>query len=129
MELISPYSYSSPSASTMTAIGALWLVFAQAVGFAVGGYVAARLRRPPAGIHTDEVKFRDGANGLVVWAIGVVVSFFIIVGAVDKIGSAAGTAATGTAAIGVGAAAAVSQAPSVDYFTDSLLAAESAKRG
>jgi hypothetical protein len=119
MELVSPYSYSSPSAGTMTVMGALWLVFAQAVGFAVGGYVAARLRRLPAGLHTDEVKFRDGANGLVVWAIGVVVSFFIIVAAVDKIGSAAGTAAAGTAAIG--AAGAASQAPSVDYFTDALL--------
>ena len=119
MELVSPYSYSSPSAGTMTVIGALWLVFAQAVGFAVGGYVAARLRRPPAGLHTDEVKFRDGANGLVVWAIGVVVTFFIIVSAVNKIGAAAGTAAAGTAALGTAGAA--SQAPSIDYFTDSLL--------
>ncbi len=49
MELVSPYSYSSsPSASTMTAIGAVWLVFAQAVGFATGGYVAGRMRRSPA---------------------------------------------------------------------------------
>ena len=43
MELVSPYSYSSSaSASTMTVIGAVWLVFAQAVGFATGGYVAGR---------------------------------------------------------------------------------------
>ncbi len=46
MAVVSPYSYSSSaSASTMTVIGAVWLVFAQAVGFAVGGYVAGRLRR------------------------------------------------------------------------------------
>jgi hypothetical protein len=120
MELVSPYSYSSSaSAGTMTVLGAVWLVFAQAIGFATGGYVAARLRRPPAGIHSHEVKFRDGANGLVVWAIGVVVSFFIIVSAVDKVGSAAGTAAAGTAF--AGAAGAASQTPSMDYFTDSLL--------
>ncbi len=73
MSVISPYSYSSsPSAGTMTVIGALWLVFAQAVGFATGGYVAGRLRRAPTSMHTDEVNFRDGANGLIVWAIGVV---------------------------------------------------------
>src|SRR6202167_1549496 len=104
MEVVSPYSSSSPSAGTMTAIGALWLVFAQAVGFAVGGYVAGRLRRPPANMHTAEVKFRDGANGLVVWAIGVVLSFFILASAIDKVGSAAGTAVAGTAGVGLGSA-------------------------
>ncbi len=120
MEVVSPYSSSSsPSASTMTVIGALWLVFAQAVGFAVGGYVAGRLRRPPAAMHSSEVKFRDGANGLVVWAIGVVVGSLILAGAINKIGSAAGTALTGTAAVGIAGAA--SQAPSMDYFTDMLL--------
>jgi hypothetical protein len=119
MVVASPYSSSSPSASTMTIIGALWLVFAQAVGFAVGGYVAGRLRRPPANMHTAEVKFRDGANGLVVWAIGVVLSFFILASAIDKVGSAAGTAVAGTAAVGLAGAA--TQAPSMDYFTDMLL--------
>jgi hypothetical protein len=122
MELVSPYSYSSsPSASTMTAIGAVWLVFAQAVGFATGGYVAGRMRRSPAPLHSDEVKFRDGANGLVVWAIGVVVTFFIIVAAVGKVGSATGSAAAGLGATGVGLATASSQSPSVDYFSDALL--------
>ena len=122
MELVSPYSYSSsPSANTMTAIGAVWLVFAQAVGFATGGYVAGRMRRSPAQLHTDEVKFRDGANGLVVWAIGVVVTFFIIVAAVGKVGSATGSAAASLGATGVGIATASSQSPSVDYFSDALL--------
>lgn len=120
MELVSPYSYSSsPSASTMTVIGAVWLVFAQAVGFATGGYVAGRIRRTPTPLHSDEVKFRDGANGLVVWAIGVVVTFFILVALVGKVSSAVGSAATGAASVGVASAA--SQTPSVDYFSDALL--------
>jgi hypothetical protein len=118
MVLVSPYSYSSPSASTMTIIGALWLVFAQAVGFATGGYVAGRLRRPPTPMHDNEVKFRDGAHGLVVWAIGVVVSSLILAAAVEKIGAAAGTAAAGATVIGAGAA---SQSPSIAYLTDTLL--------
>jgi hypothetical protein len=123
MVLVSPYSYSGPSASTMTVIGALWLVFAQAVGFATGGYVAGRLRRPPAALHDDEVRFRDGANGLVVWAIGVIVASLVVAGAVEKIGAAAGTAGTvvaGGAAAGAGAGAA-NQSQSVAYFTDVLL--------
>lgn len=122
MELVSPYSYSSSaSASTMTVIGAVWLVFAQAVGFATGGYVAGRIRRSPAALHTDEVKFRDGANGLVVWAIGVVITFFVLVTVVGKIGSATGSAAASIGSTAVGIAGTTSQSPSVDYFSDTLL--------
>lgn len=118
MELVSPYPYAgAASASTMTVIGALWLVFAQAVSFATGGYVAGRLRRSPTPMHTDEVKFRDGANGLIVWAIGVAVTSVVLAGTVAKVSSAAGSAA-GTAAISL---ASQTQAPSLDYFTDELL--------
>jgi hypothetical protein len=117
--LASPFS-SAPSAGTLTVLGAVWLVFSQAVGFATGGYVAGRLRRDPAPIHDGETKFRDGANGLVVWAIGVVVSSLLLVGAAEKAGSAAATTATaGAAAAGV--AGASGQPSSMDYFTDSLL--------
>ncbi len=118
--LASPFS-SSPSGSTLTIMGAVWLVFSQGVGFATGGYIAGRLRTSPGRWHSGEVKFRDGANGLVVWAIGVVISMLLLAGAVGKITSAAGTAAaTGGAAAVAGAAAGASQ-PSMDYFSDTLL--------
>lgn len=121
MAVVSPYSYSSPSATTMTVIGAVWLVFAQAVGYAVGGYVAGRARRVPTAMHTDEVKFRDGANGLVVWAIGVFVTAIVLVAAANKVENAAGNAAIGTLAVGTAGTSAVGQGPSVNYFTDTLL--------
>lgn len=117
MAVASPYA-SSPSVETMTVIGALWLVFAQAVGFAVGGYVAGRARRVPAGLHANEVKFRDGANGLVVWAVGVVVTALVLAVGVNKIGSATGQAA-GVAALS--ASSAGTQAPTVGYYSDMLL--------
>jgi hypothetical protein len=119
LSLASPFS-SSPSASSLTVMGAVWLVFAQAIGFATGGYMAGRLRANPGRWHSGEVKFRDAANGLVVWAIGVLVSLLLIAGAAGKIGSAAGTAVTGTVAA-AGAAAAAAGAPSMDYFADTLL--------
>jgi hypothetical protein len=72
-------------------------------------------------LHTDEVKFRDGANGLVVWAIGVVITFFVLVTVVGKIGSATGSAAAGIGSTAVGLAGPTSQSPSVDYFSDTLL--------
>jgi len=96
LSLASPFS-SSPSASSLTIMGAVWLVLAQGIGYATGGYIAGRLRTNPALAHTGEVKFRDAANGLVVWAIGVVVSMLLLVGAAGKAGSAAaGVAATAT---------------------------------
>jgi hypothetical protein len=115
MSLASPYSY-SPSGSTLTIVGAVWLVFAQAIGFAVGGYIAGRLRRDPAEVRTSEVKFRDGANGLTVWAIGVAVSTIVIASAAGKVGSAAENA-VGAANL----ATMAGQGPSMDYFVDSLL--------
>src|ERR1700683_1152383 len=116
MSLASPYSY-SPSGSTLTIMGAVWLVFAQAIGFAVGGYIAGRLRRDPAELRTAEVKFRDGANGLTVWAIGVAVSTLVIAGAAGKIGNAA----ENTAGAATSLTASAGQWPSMDYFVDSLL--------
>jgi len=116
LSLASPYAY-SPSGGTLTIMGAIWLVFAQAIGFAVGGYVAGRLRRDPALLRTAEVKFRDGANGLTVWAIGVVVSMVLIAAAAGRIGSAAENATDGAANL----AALAGQRPSMDYFVDSLL--------
>ena len=116
--LASPFS-SSPSSSTLTILGAVWLVFAQGVGFATGGYMAGRLRANPGRWHTGEVKFRDAANGLVVWAIGVVLSMLLLAGAVSKVTSAAATA--GGAAATAGAVAGVTQPSSLDYYTDMLL--------
>jgi hypothetical protein len=119
LSLASPFS-SSPSATTLTVIGALWLVFSQAVGFATGGYVAGRLRREPMPVHTGETNFRDGASGLIVWAICVAVTSLLLVGAAEKAGSAAATtAAAGAAAVGVTGAS--SQSSTIDYYTDALL--------
>lgn len=39
-----------------------------------GGYLAGRLRTKWAGIHTDEVYFRDTAHGFLAWAVAVVVT-------------------------------------------------------
>src|SRR5262245_63466195 len=45
---------------------------AQTMGFAAGGYLAGRLRSPAYDGVIGETTFRDAAEGLVVWAIGVV---------------------------------------------------------
>jgi hypothetical protein len=113
--MASPFAY-SPSAGTLTVLGAVWLVFAQACGYAAGGFVAGRLRTNPSVVHSSEVKFRDGANGLVVWAIGVVLSSLLVVSAAGGIGKTTADVATATAG-----------GQSGDYFVDTLLRADPQK--
>src|SRR6184192_3128090 len=64
--------YGGPSVTSMTIAAAVWLVMAETMGFAAGGYLAGRLRSPAYDGVIGETKFRDAAEGMVVWAIGVV---------------------------------------------------------
>ena len=62
--------FSGPSSGTMTIIGAMWLIIAQSIGYATGGYLAARLRIRDH-IPGDETMFRDAAHGFMAWVVGV----------------------------------------------------------
>lgn len=89
----------------------LWLVVTLVVSFLAGGYIAGRMRRRLDDATSDEVSARDGINGLVVWALGILLTGWIAAGAIGGVASVAGTAATavgsavGGAAQGIGAAA------------------------
>jgi hypothetical protein len=69
---VSPWSNIEATASTVKAEAVIWLIFTQIIAFAMGGYLAGRLRTKCVDIHTDEVYFRDTAHGLLVWAVGIV---------------------------------------------------------
>jgi hypothetical protein len=62
----------SPIAAATTIAGAIWLVLAQTLGFAAGGFTAGRLRLNLGTVPSAETRFRDGANGFMVWAVGAV---------------------------------------------------------
>ena len=53
---------------------ALWLLWVQVSSFIGGGYVAGRLRRRIGDAKQHEVEMRDGAHGLIVWALGVLLA-------------------------------------------------------
>jgi hypothetical protein len=92
LAVASPYG-SGPSATTLTLIGAVWLVMAQALGFACGGYLAARVRPRAVDDVRDEGTFRDAAHGLVVWALGVtLVALMVIAAARSPLNAAIGAA-------------------------------------
>jgi hypothetical protein len=113
-------------------VGAIvWLVVVQIISAGLGGYIAGRLRTKWVDTHSDEVYFRDTAHGFLVWAVGAVVSAFLL-------GSGLSAAVSGVAKAGASAAAGLGSAvgsvassategggsgtmgQSTQYFVDSL---------
>lgn len=54
-------------------LSGLYLVLVAIVSLGVGGYIAGRMRAPVDAV-PDEVEFRDGVLGLLVWAIAMVLT-------------------------------------------------------
>jgi len=71
LSLVSPYH--GPSPAIFYVALALWVTWITVSSFVAGGYVTGRLRRPIDGTTPHEVQIRDGAHGLVVWAVAVVI--------------------------------------------------------
>ncbi len=135
MSSVSPWAREGASASAIGIATILWLSFTQLAASGLGGYLAGRLRTKWAGVHTDEVYFRDTAHGFLAWAVATLLTAALLSSAVGAIlgasvqaGSAvAGGAATAAAAAGGSAgAASTSQSGSgsstgpLGYFVDSL---------
>jgi hypothetical protein len=60
-------------------ISGIYLVFVSLSAFALGGYIAGRVRLP-LGAVTMESEFRDGMNGLVMWGVAVVIAAVMALG-------------------------------------------------
>jgi hypothetical protein len=75
----------------------LFLILTALASFALGGYLAGRLRTKWGAATSDEIDFRDGAHGLLVWALAVLIGGLIAaVTAASVLGRATPAAASGT---------------------------------
>src|SRR5579872_5976928 len=74
LSAVSPWSNVGLTATAAGAIAIAWLVIIEIIASAFGGYLAGRLRTKWTLIHTDEIFFRDTANGFLAWAVALVVS-------------------------------------------------------
>jgi hypothetical protein len=63
--------------ATFFSLGAIYVLAAQAFGFAAGGHVAGRLIGPAVETKKEE-ELRAGAHGLLVWAIAVVAGLVLL---------------------------------------------------
>ena len=136
---VSPWSNNNPSVTTFTVLAAAWFIAVELFACGVGGYIAGRLRSGWARVHTDEVFFRDTAHGLLVWAVGAVITAVILAWAASSaVSGAAHVASAATEAVGEAAGAATGQAASqavssvadpTAYFTDMLWRSDKPAQG
>ena len=114
---VSPWSNNGASASAIGSGAIAWLILTQIVASALGGYLGGRLRTKWAGVHTDEVYFRDTAHGLLVWAVGMVITAgFLASAAASFAGAQRNAVATNPTQD--------SALDSTAYFVDTLLRAD-----
>jgi hypothetical protein len=63
-------------------LSGLWLLLTAVASFALGGYLAGRLRATWDTTTADEVEFRDGIHGVLVWALAILIGASLALGAV-----------------------------------------------
>jgi hypothetical protein len=119
--VVSPWAGEGVSATTFQVGAGLYLVAVSMLAFTIGGYLAGRLRIKWAGVHNDEIYFRDTAHGLVVWALATVLS-------AAALGSAT-TNILGGAASGLTPAVTAVASNATDGYVDALLRADPTPSG
>ena len=69
----SPWPNSGLPARVIASLAIFWIMAQQIATFMVGAYVAGRLRSRWHEPAQDEVAFRDGLHGGLVWAVGIII--------------------------------------------------------
>jgi hypothetical protein len=111
----SPWPNSGLSAKMVASLAVFWAMAQQIGAFMVGGYIAGRMRTRWAESSADEIEFRDGLHGVLVWALGVAVGAALAMSAAGGVTKAVADLAGKTAT-----AAAASNTDPLAYFTDTL---------
>ncbi len=94
----------------------VWLLVTQLIASSMGGYLTGRLRTSWHSVHSDEVHFRDTANGFLSWAVTVVMTVALLAAAAV---SMAGGTSTAEPAAGANAPA-NAELQGTAYFVDRL---------
>ena len=116
--VVSPWSNQGVSGPTVALGAGIFLVAMAMLASTVGGYLAGRLRRRWAGVHQDEVYFRDTAHGFLAWALATVLSATVMGSATTHI--------LGGVTAGAAPAIVASGASPTDSTVDVLLRSDSA---
>jgi hypothetical protein len=66
-------------------VSGLYLILAALASYGLGGYVAGRTRARPDGASPEEVEFRDGTHGLLVWALATLLGALLAFATVQSL--------------------------------------------
>jgi hypothetical protein len=69
-------------------LSGVWLLVVSIGSFALGGYIAGRMRARLTPASSDEVDFRDGIHGAVAWAIATILGAMLIMAEVRMLAPA-----------------------------------------
>lgn len=117
LSVLSPWAGSGTVAGV--AVGSvIWLIVVQWIASAVGGYMTGRMRqqREPS----DEVFFRDTANGFLAWAVATLAAAAILASVTSSLVQTTARVVGGAATAAAAGSANVVGDPGA-YFTDMLL--------
>jgi hypothetical protein len=115
--VVSPWTDQGVSSTTFQIGAGIYMVVVAMLASTVGGYLAGRLRLRWAGVHQDEVYFRDTAHGFLAWALATVLSAAALGGATTHI-LAGATAGSVPAAV---AGASQASGSPTDIYVDRML--------
>jgi hypothetical protein len=94
LSLVSPFSAADGANMGVLIAVSLWLIWVQVSGFALGGYIAGRIRARSPIATEHEVEVRDGVHGLLVWATGALLGFLLATSLTGSIIGMSGQAAS-----------------------------------
>lgn len=116
LSMVSPFEGEGASGPVFAVALGLWVLWVVVSSFMAGGYLAGRMRRRAWDATPHEVEVRDGAHGLSVWALGILVAGLMAAAGVS--GIVRGGAEVGG---GLASASAGKESPEAfDYAVDSL---------
>jgi hypothetical protein len=123
LSAISPWNIGA-SVSAVGSVAIAWLILIEIIASALGGYLTGRLRTKWTLVHSDEVYFRDTANGFLSWAVALVISVSLLASAAASMaGGIAQTPASSENTI------AANMADSSAYFVDTMFRSDRAGAG
>jgi hypothetical protein len=101
--VVSPSPTWRDTSVRLALLSGTWIIVATVSAFGIGGYLAGRVRSTWK-TTDDEIDFRDGVHGLLVWAIGVVIGVAMLWASAGTILTMSGASssprdAAGTAAL------------------------------
>ena len=95
LSIATPWQPNGWAPSTWGLATLIWFALVHLYAIGLGSYLAGRLRPRINTLDRTEVQFRDGANGLVVWALAILASIVVSIQLASTVVSTATNVSTG----------------------------------